>query len=52
MKYSRLLEIIPGFRARFFPWPAAWEISGTWLPLDSVNHVYYSLKSAKKSINI
>ena len=39
MKHSRLLEIIPGFRARLFPWPAAWEISGTWSPLDSVNHV-------------
>ena len=45
MKHSKLVEIIPGFRARFFPWLAAWEISGTWSPLDSVNRVYYIILS-------
>ena len=51
MKHSRLLEIIPGFRARFFPWPAAWEISGTWSPLDSVNHVVLSLQVSQLILN-
>ena len=51
MKDSRLVEIIPGFRARLFPWPAAWEISGTWSPLDSVNHVHYIVLSLQVHVS-
>ena len=51
MKHSRLVEIIPSFRARLFPWPAAWEISGTWSPLDSVNHVYYIVLSLQVHVS-
>ena len=51
MKHSRLVEIIPDFRAGLFPWPAAWEISGTWSPLDSVNHVYYIILSLQVHVS-
>ena len=51
MKHSRLVEIIPSFRARLFPWPVAWEISGTWSPLDSVNHVYYIVLSLQVHVS-
>ena len=51
MKHSRLVEIIPGFHARLFPWPAAWVISGTWSPLDSVNHVYYIVLSLQVHVS-
>ena len=51
MKHSRLVEIIPGFRARLFPWPAAWEISSTWSPLDSFNHVHYIVLSLQAHVS-
>ena len=51
MKHSRLVEIIPGFRARLFPWPAAREISETWSPSDSVNHVYYIVLSLQVHVS-
>ena len=51
MKHSRLVEIIPGFRARLFPCPATWEISGTWSHLDSVNHVYFIVLSLQVHVS-